>query len=41
MKTFTTTEQLRLLLKKKQENFWILKLKTHHPDGLNQDLNDI
>ena len=39
-KSFTTTEQLRLLLKKR-ENFWILKLKTLYPDGLNQELNDI
>ena len=39
MKTFTTTEQLRLLLKKR-ENFWLLKLKTLYPDGLNQELND-
>ena len=39
-KSFTTTEQLRLLLKKR-ENFWILKLKTFYPDGLNQELNDI
>ena len=39
-KSFITTEQLRLLLKK-QENFWILKLKTLYPDGLNQELNDI
>ena len=40
MKTFTTTKQLRVLLKKR-ENFWILKLKTLYPDGLNQELNDI
>ena len=40
MKTFTTTERLRVLLKKR-ENFWILKLKTLYPDGLNQELNDI
>ena len=40
MKTFTTTEQLRVLLKKR-ENFWILKLKALYPDGLNQELNDI
>ena len=33
-KSFTTIEQLRLLLKKR-ENFWILKLKTLYPDGLN------
>ena len=38
-KTFTTAEQLRLLLKK-GENIWILKLKTLYPDGLNQELND-
>ena len=40
MKTFTTTKQLRVLLKKR-ENFWILKLKTLYPNGLNQELNDI
>ena len=40
MKTFTTTKQLQLFIKKK-ENFWILKLKTLYPDGLNQELNDI
>ena len=39
-KTFTTTKELRLLLKER-ENFWILKLKTLHPDGLNQELNNI
>ena len=39
-KTFTTLEELRLLLKKR-ENFWILKMKTLYPDGLNQELNDI
>ena len=38
-KSFTTTEQLRLLLKK-QENSWILKLKTLYTGGLNQELND-
>ena len=40
MKTFTTTKQLRVLLKK-PENFWILKLKTLYPDGLNQEFNRI
>ena len=39
-KTFTTSEQLRLLLKKRK-NFRILKLNTLYPDGLNQELNDI
>ena len=39
-KTFTTMEELWLLLKKR-ENFWILKLKTLYPDSLNQELNDI
>ena len=39
-KTLTTTKQLPLLLMKR-ENFWILKLKTIYPDGLNQELNDI
>ena len=38
--TFTSTEQLWLLLKKR-ENFWILKLKTLYPDGLNQEFKDI
>ena len=38
--TFTTTEQLPLLLKK-QEHFWILKLKTGYPSSLNQELNDL
>ena len=33
-KSFTTTEQLRLLLKIRKY-FWILKLKTLYPDGLN------
>ena len=37
---FTTTKQLQLLLKKR-ENFWILKLKTLYPDGLYQGLNNI
>ena len=39
-KGFTTTEELPLLLKKR-ENFRILELKTLYPDGLNQELNDI
>ena len=39
-KPFTTTEQLRLLLKKRR-NFWMLRLKTLYPDRLNQELNDI
>ena len=39
-KTFTTTEQSLLLLKKR-ENFRILKLKTLYPDGLNQELINI
>ena len=39
-KSFTKTEQLRLLLNKRK-NFWILKLKTLYPDGLNQELSDI
>ena len=38
--TFTTTEQLPLLLKK-QEHFWILKLKNGYPSSLNQELNDL
>ena len=36
----TTDEETRKLMKKR-ENFWILKLKTSQPDGLNQELNDI
>ena len=40
MKTFSTIEELRLPLKKRK-NFWILKLITLYPDGLNQELNDI
>ena len=40
MKNFTTTEQLWLLLKKR-EIFCILKLKTLYPDSLNQELNNI
>ena len=39
-KSFTTIEQLRLLLKKRK-NFRILKLKTLYTDGLNQERNDI
>ena len=39
-KIFATTEQLRLLLKKR-ENLWILKLKTFYPDGVNQELVNI
>ena len=39
-KTFTTIEQLRILLKKR-ENFWILKVKTLNPDGFNQELKNI
>ena len=39
-KNCTTSEELRLLLKKR-ENFWIIKLKTLHPYGLNQELNEI
>ena len=38
-KTFTTTEQLRLLLKRRT-NFWILKLKTLSLDGWNHELNE-
>ena len=39
-KSCISTAQIRLLLKKR-ENFWILKLKTLYPDGLNQELNDV
>ena len=38
-KTFTTTVQLRLLLKNR-ENFWIQKLEILYPDGLNQELKE-
>ena len=34
----TSTETLKERLKQ-QENFWIMKLKTLAPLGLNQDLN--
>ena len=39
-KKCASKEQLRQLLKKR-ENFWILKLDTLHPAGLNQELNDL
>ena len=39
-KNCMSKEQLREILKKR-ENFWILKLNTLHPAGLNQELNDI
>ena len=35
-----TTEETRTLLKR-TENFWVLKLKTLHPDRLNQQLKNI
>ena len=38
LKAFTTTEQLRLLLKKRRK-LCILKLKTLYADGLNQEFN--
>ena len=38
LKAFTTTEQLRLLLKKRGK-LCILKLKTLYADGLNQEFN--
>ena len=36
IKKQTTTEETRTLLKRR-ENFWVLKLKTLYPDGLNQE----
>ena len=35
-----TTEEKRKLLKK-GEKFWILKLKTLYPKGLNEELSNI
>ena len=40
MKKQTTTEETRTILKR-GGNFWVLKLKTLYPDGLNQELNNI
>ena len=40
IKKQTTAEETRTLLKRR-ENFWVLKLKTLYPDGLNQELNNI
>ena len=34
----TSTEALKERLKQ-EENFWIIKLETSAPNGLNQDLN--
>ena len=39
IKKQTTTEEKRTLLKRR-ENFWVLKLKTLYPDGLNQELKN-
>ena len=39
IKKQTTTEETRTLLKPR-EHFWVLKLKTLYPDGLNQELNN-
>ena len=33
-------QETRILLKRR-ENFWVLKLKTLYPEGLNQELNDM
>ena len=35
----TTAEQTKTLLKR-TETFWVLKIKTLYPDGLNQELNN-
>ena len=40
IKKQTTAEETRTLLKRR-ENFWVLKLKTLYPDGLNQEFNNI
>ena len=34
-----TAEETRTICKR-IENFWVLKLKTSHPDGLRQELNN-
>ena len=36
IKKQTTTKETRTLLERR-ENFWVLKLKTLYPDGLNQE----
>ena len=36
----TTAEETRTRLKRRR-HFWVLKLKTLYPDGLNQELNNI
>ena len=33
-------QETRILLKRR-ENFWVLKLKTLYPEGLNQELNNM
>ena len=40
IKKQTITEETRALLTRRG-NFWVLKLKTLYPDGLNQELNNI
>ena len=40
IKKQTIAEETRTLLKRR-ENFWVSKLKTLYPDGLNQELNNI
>ena len=40
IKKQTTAEETRILLKRR-ENFWVLKLKTLYPEGLNQELNNM
>ena len=36
----TAAEETRTRLKRRR-HFWVLKLKTLYPDGLNQELNNI
>ena len=36
---FSTIQEFRFILKK-QDNFWILSLRTLYPDGLNQELDE-
>ena len=39
-KKYNTIEERRLTLKKR-EKFWIMNLRTHYPNGLNQELNNV
>ena len=40
IKKQTTAEETRIILKRRK-NFWVLRLKTLSPDGLNEKLNNI